>query len=261
MPTIVWLGIGAGGWLGSVMATCVLLTAAKRAEECQQAWPGVLGELVAGGLPGEDAAGSRAPRRSAIVIGGREPRSAAALGAGPVGAGDPRPSGAGRPRAPDAGAASAGDYALHVRGDAVGRLQWRSGPHGAVGWYLWRRRRGWSRLGGDEALRTSFASAAPPARWQQRAELAALVSTALALDAPAHLLAGPLAPPPRPLRADDYELHVSALRSTLCGTADRASRVVRRARRSPCARRSRDAPRAPRARAGVRSRRRAAVPR
>src|SRR3954452_6779464 len=103
------------------MATCVLLTAAKRAEEREQAWPGVLGGLVVGGLPAEDAAGSRAPRRSAIVIGGRELRSAAALGAGPVGAGDRRPTGAGRPRAQGAGAASAGGYVLHVRGEAVGR--------------------------------------------------------------------------------------------------------------------------------------------
>src|SRR3954469_7527363 len=99
MPTIVWLGIGAGGWLGSVMATCVLLTAAKRAEERERAWPGVLGGLVAGGLAAEDAAGSRAPRRSAVVVGGCEPRSAAALGAGPVGARDRRPRGGGRPRA------------------------------------------------------------------------------------------------------------------------------------------------------------------
>src|SRR4051794_38136569 len=215
MPTIVWLGIGAGVWLGSVMATCVLLTAAKRADECERAWPGVLGGLVAGGLPAENAAGARAPRRSAIVIGGREPRSAAALGADPVGAEAPRPRGAGRPRAQGAGAASAGDYALHVRGEAVGRLQWRSGPQGAVGWYLWRRRRGWSGLGGDEGLQTSFAIAASPARWPQTAELAALVSTSLALDAAADLLGGPLAPPPRPLRAEDYELHVSGLKPAL----------------------------------------------
>src|SRR4051812_24943593 len=119
MPTIVWLIAGAGVWLAAVGATCALLTMTKGAPR-------------RGGPP--DVAGLVEPRSGAIVIDLREPRLA-------------RPTSAIAPAGPDRRrlrrppgsvdgdqSSSPNTYALHVRGDIVARLRWRTGRCRPAGW-------------------------------------------------------------------------------------------------------------------------------
>ncbi len=105
-------------------------------------------------------------------------------------------------------------YALHVRGEMVARLGWRTGPGGAAGWYLCQPRGGWRRLAVDPALDDLDAGVGLTARrpgCQQAADLTASLSTALALDAAATLLHRPPPTPPRPLRPGGYEVHAAGL--------------------------------------------------
>src|SRR3954452_4729814 len=102
---------------------------------------------------------------------------------------------------------------LHRGGRVVARLQWRSHPRDAVGWYLQRRARPARRLdidaGIDALARDTLAD---PGSWDTRADAVAWLSTALALDAADRALRGGLsAPPSRPLEPGRYELHVSGL--------------------------------------------------
>src|SRR4051812_23732164 len=102
---------------------------------------------------------------------------------------------------------------LQRGGRVVARLQWRSRPRSAVGWYLQRRGRPARRLdidAGIDALARDTSS--DPGSWQARADTVAWLSTALALDAADRALRGGLsAPPARPLEPGPYELHVTGL--------------------------------------------------
>src|SRR3954453_10127909 len=114
MPLIVWLIGGAGVWLAAIGATCPLLAMSKRGPRCE-------------GLSDDDAAGLVEPRISAIAIDVREPGLATRTSAIAPGRPDRR-----RPQPPpsrvDVDRSASGDsYALHVRGDVVARLHWRTG--------------------------------------------------------------------------------------------------------------------------------------
>src|SRR3954467_6716313 len=93
----------------------------------------------------------------------------------------------------------------------VARLCWRTGPSRTAGWYLSQQRGGWQRLAVDAELDAGLGRAARRPGGEQAAELAAWLSTALALDAAASLLGGPSATPPRPLRRGGYEVHAAGL--------------------------------------------------
>src|SRR3954453_11950875 len=97
---------------------------------------------------------------------------------------------------------------LQRGGRVVARLQWRSHPRDAVGWYLQRRGRPARHLeidAGIDALARDTRS--DHHGWQQRADAIAWLSTALALDAADRALRGGLAAPPaRPLEPGRYEL-------------------------------------------------------
>src|SRR3954451_13585065 len=88
MPTIVWLMAAAAAWLAAVGATCVLLTAAKRADAAGAA-DGEAGGSRGRGLPGDDATGLVEPRLSAIVVAVLEPGRARPMSA--IAAGGRRP--------------------------------------------------------------------------------------------------------------------------------------------------------------------------
>ena len=108
-------------------------------------------DLAAGGCP-RTSTGLVKPRVSAIAVGVREPPLAPRMSAIAPGGPDPR-----RRRRPPGNvevdqSSSGHTYALHVRGEMVARLGWRTGPGGAAGWYLCQRRGGWRRLAVDPAL-------------------------------------------------------------------------------------------------------------
>lgn len=210
MPTIIWLITGAGAWLAAVGATCALLTVTKRADADADAGRDARGPRNRG-LPKNDAAGLAQPRISAIAVGVREPGLATPMSAIAPGGPDRR-----RPRRPpqslDVDPSTCGNtYTLYVRADIVARLRWRTGPRGAAGWYLCQRRGGWRRLSVDPNLDAAVGLAARRPGYQQAAELAASLSTALALDTATNLLRGPPATPPRPLRRGGYEVHAAGL--------------------------------------------------
>src|SRR4051794_15902989 len=82
-------------------------------------------------------------------------------------------------------------YALHVRGDVVAWLHWRTGPGRPAGWYLSQRRGGWQRL----AVGADVDLDAPPPGGRQGVDPPPSLSTALALDAAANVPRGPPAGP------------------------------------------------------------------
>src|SRR4051794_8807075 len=179
MPTTLWLIAAAGMWLAAVGATCALLTMTKIGPRRE-------------GPPENDAAGLVEPGISAIAPGGPRPQ---------------RP-----PERVDVDQSASGDsYALHVREDVVARLHWRNGPGRPAGWYLTQRSGGWQRLTVDAYLDADVGPAARPSGWQQAADLAPTLSTALALDAAANVLRGPATTPPRPLPRGPYEVHTAGL--------------------------------------------------
>src|SRR4051794_34141959 len=106
-----------------------------------------------------------------------------------------------------------GSLDLQRGGRVVARLQWRTQPRTAVGWYLERPRRPARRLDVDSGIDALAQDAvSDPDTWNARADAVALLSTALALDAADRALRGGLAPPPsRPLESGRYELHVTGL--------------------------------------------------
>src|SRR4051794_1334062 len=95
----------------------------------------------------------------------------------------------------------------------VARLQWHTGPGDPAGWHPWQQRRGWRHLAVDPDLDADLGLglAAQPPGSQRAAELAASLSTALALDAAANLLHGPPPASPRPLRRGAYQVHATGL--------------------------------------------------
>src|SRR3954471_6708638 len=173
MPTTLWLIAAAGMWLAAVGATCALLTMTKIGPRRD-------------GPPENDPAGLVEPGISVIAIEA--------------------------PERVDVDQSASGDsYALHVREDVVARLHWRNGPGRPAGWYLTQHCGGWQRLTIDADLDAAADPAAPPSGWQQAAEFAPTLSTALALDAAANVLRGPAATPPRPLPRGSYEVHTAGL--------------------------------------------------
>jgi hypothetical protein len=75
-------------------------------------------------------------------------------------------------------------YDLFEDGRQVGRLEWRARPRRDVGWYVTRPGRPAQRLHVDPGIETLSRDAASPDHdWELNAELSAILSTALAVDA------------------------------------------------------------------------------
>src|SRR4051794_10302044 len=87
-------------------------------------------------------------------------------------------------------------YELHRGGRLIGYLEWHAAPRAATGWYL-RRGTGPARrlvvdAGVDELARDALSN---DHGWQERADLTAVLSTPLALDAADRALRAGLPPP------------------------------------------------------------------
>jgi hypothetical protein len=105
-------------------------------------------------------------------------------------------------------------YELYDEGEQVATLHWLARPRRAVGWYLTRTREAPARLFVDAAIEElARDERSSPHDWELHAELAAILSTALALDA-----AGRSLHPERERRtrrfgrglaAGRYEIHVA----------------------------------------------------
>ena len=95
----------------------------------------------------------------------------------------------------------------------VGRLEWRSRPRSAVGWYLTLPPRAPDRLGVDPAIdQLAGDRTSSDHDWELSAELSAILSTAMAVDATDRLLHPRAAPPRRRfnrLSTGPYEIHVT----------------------------------------------------
>jgi hypothetical protein len=114
-------------------------------------------------------------------------------------------------------------YELFEDGRPVGRLEWRSLPRSAVGWYVTLPPRPADRLSVDPAIdalardRTSSDH-----DWELNAELSAILSTAMAVDAADRLL-HPRAEFPRRrfnrLSTGPYEIHVTGIDPTVLAHA------------------------------------------
>jgi len=210
----VW--VMAGTWVALVGALCMVLTVAKRADAA------AAGDCHAGGphrraLPRHDPADLIGPPITTIVLDRREPGRALQIStSAPREPGPQRP-----PRSAELGHASPQhSYALHVRDTKVARLRWRAEAGQLAGWYLSRQRGDWRRLAVAQELDVGADLTARPG-CQQTADLAACLSTALALDAAANLLQGPPAVPPRRLRSGCYEIHAAGLGSEIVAVAFR----------------------------------------
>jgi hypothetical protein len=80
-------------------------------------------------------------------------------------------------------------YELYEDGRRVGELRWRPRPRGSVGWYLTVRTRPPQRLSVDRAIDAlAEDERSSDHDWELNAELSAILSTALALDAAERLL-------------------------------------------------------------------------
>jgi hypothetical protein len=114
-------------------------------------------------------------------------------------------------------------YELFEDGRAVGRLEWRSRPRAVVGWYVTLPPRPPDRINVDPAIdalardRTS-----PDHDWDLNAELSAILSTALAVDAAERFL-HPEAARARHrfnrLQTGPYEIHVTDIEPTVLAHA------------------------------------------
>jgi hypothetical protein len=117
---------------------------------------------------------------------------------------EPQPTGDERPHA----------YDLFDEGTQIGTLLWRAHPRRSVGWYVWRSGRGPERLFVDTAIDELARDERSSAHdWDLHAELAAILSTALALDAAGRELFPDRAQGTRRFRrglaAGRYEIHVT----------------------------------------------------
>jgi hypothetical protein len=112
-------------------------------------------------------------------------------------------------------------YVLYRGGRAVARLEWRARSRASAGWYLRAGARSARRLPLDVGLDALADDAhADSHSWQERAELAAALSTPLALDAADRALRGGLpAAPARPLEPGAYELHINGLDAAVLALA------------------------------------------
>jgi hypothetical protein len=115
-------------------------------------------------------------------------------------------------------------YDLHDHDRAVGRLEWRLHPRSAAGWYLVRPPDGPRRLDVDPAIDELAADERSSEHdWELSAELAAILSTSLALDAAErelHPRSDTLRGRFRRLNtARRYEIYVTGLDTALLGHA------------------------------------------
>jgi hypothetical protein len=105
-------------------------------------------------------------------------------------------------------------YALYDEGDQVATLEWLASPRPAVGWYLTRPGENPQRLFVDAAIEElARDTRSSPHDWELHAELAAILSTALALDAAGRSLHPDRERATRRFRrglaAGRYEIHVA----------------------------------------------------
>jgi hypothetical protein len=105
-------------------------------------------------------------------------------------------------------------YDLFEDGAQIGRLEWRQEPRTALGWYLSPGSAPATRLFVDSAIDELARDTRSPAHdWELHAELAAILSTALALDAAGRALYPSRTRPSRrfrrPISAGRYEIHVT----------------------------------------------------
>jgi hypothetical protein len=105
-------------------------------------------------------------------------------------------------------------YDLFEDGALIARLEWRQRPRNALGWYVVRGVEPAQRLFVDTAIDELARDTRSPSHdWDLHAELAAILSTALALDAAGRALYPSRQRPTRrfrrPLSAGRYEIHVT----------------------------------------------------
>ena len=104
-------------------------------------------------------------------------------------------------------------YELFEDGRPVGRLEWRSHPRTDAGWYVTRPPRPAHRLPVDPSIdNLARDSASSDHDWDLNAELSAILSTALAVDAAERYLHPQAAPTRRRfnrLETGPYEIHVT----------------------------------------------------
>ena len=105
-------------------------------------------------------------------------------------------------------------YDLWEDGEVIARLEWRQRPRGALGWYMVDGGGPAQRLFVDTAIDELARDARSPTHdWDLHAELAAILSTALAIDAAGQSLYPSRLRPTRrfrrPLSEGRYEIHVT----------------------------------------------------
>jgi hypothetical protein len=105
-------------------------------------------------------------------------------------------------------------YDLYDEGSHIGTLHWRARPRRAVGWYLTRTGAAPERMFVDTAIDEMSRDERSTAHdWELHAELAAILSTALALDAAGRAIHPERAQGTRRFRrglaAGRYEIHVT----------------------------------------------------
>lgn len=105
-------------------------------------------------------------------------------------------------------------YDLFEDGSPIGRLEWRYRPRSALGWYLVEEAGTPRRLYVDTAIDELARDTRSPSHdWELHAELAAILSTALALDSAGRALYPSRTRPTRrfrrPISAGRYEIHVT----------------------------------------------------
>jgi len=105
-------------------------------------------------------------------------------------------------------------YDLFDEGTQIGTLHWRARPRRAVGWYLTRLGKGPEPLFVDTAISDLSRDERSTAHdWDLHAELAAILSTALALDAAGKAIYPSRTRPTKrfrlPISAGRYEIHVT----------------------------------------------------
>jgi hypothetical protein len=114
-------------------------------------------------------------------------------------------------------------YELFEDSRPVGRLEWRSRPRSAAGWYVTLPPRPADRLNVDPAIDALARDRKSSDKdWELNAELSAILSTAMAVDAADRLL-HPRAESPRRrfnrLSTGPYEIHVTGIDPTVLAHA------------------------------------------
>jgi hypothetical protein len=115
-------------------------------------------------------------------------------------------------------------YGLFEDGSPIGQLEWRQRPRTALGWYLVEGSGAGRRLFVDTAIDELARDTRSPAHdWDLHAELAAILSTALALDAAGRAIYPSRLRPTRrfrrPLSAGRYEIHVTDVEPAILARA------------------------------------------